>query len=74
MVAFSERFGRVEAVIVERREGEWLAVSAPGAIIRIGIEGNSREDAERKFVAAVARWTERADEPPQTQESCENDS
>lgn len=70
-MAFSERFGRIEAVLVERRGGGWLAVSAPGAVLRIGTEGESREEAEQQFEAAVARWTARADEHDETQKSRE---
>jgi hypothetical protein len=69
MMAFSERFGRVEAVLVERQCGGWLAVSAPGAVLRIGVEGISKEDAGERFVAAVRRWTASADEPVDTQDS-----
>jgi hypothetical protein len=66
MFAFSERFGRVEVVLIERRGGGWLAVSAPGANLRIGVEGESQEQAEQNFVDALARWTAVADEPKET--------
>ena len=66
MMAFSDRFGRVPAQVIERAGGGWLAVSAPGAVLRIGVEGFTREEAEQRFAAAVARWTRRADEQTQT--------
>lgn len=73
-MAFSARFGRVDAILLERHGGGWLAVSAPGTILRIGTEGNSREEAEQNFAAAVARWTARADEQDETHKTREIDT
>lgn len=36
----------------------WLATSPPDFPYRIGVVGESRDEAYRRFVAALARWEE----------------
>ena len=42
--------------IIERRCGGWIAVSGPGAEIRIGVTADSKEGALKKFEAAMLDW------------------
>jgi hypothetical protein len=62
----TERFGRVEAVVTERACGGWLAVSAPGSILRIGTTGNTEIEVRAEFERAVRRFEALVDEHYQT--------
>jgi hypothetical protein len=34
----------------------WLAVSERGSVLRIGVEGNTKEEARRRFQAELEEW------------------
>lgn len=36
----------------------WLATTPPEHPYRIGVKGNTREDAERRFTYALGKWKE----------------
>ena len=65
----TERFGRVEAVLSERACGGWLAVSAPGSLLRVGVTADSEAEARLEFERAVRRFAALVDEHYQTHES-----
>lgn len=48
----------VRPEVSERACGGFLAVSPEEAPLRIGVEGDTAEDARAKFAFALARWTE----------------
>ena len=56
MVMSTERFGRVEPRLVERACGGWLAVSEPGAFLRVGVEGRTADEARERFRLEVLAW------------------
>lgn len=67
MGVFTDRFGRVEAVVTERACGGWLAVSAPGALLRVGATGTTESEALAGFERAVRRFEALVDEHYQKQ-------
>ena len=52
----------VEPVIVHARTGV-LAVAEPGSPIRVGVLGDSEEDARRRFAEELEAWAELAERP-----------
>lgn len=42
--------------LLERRAGDWLALSPDGSRYRIGVIGETREEALRRFWEAAGRW------------------
>lgn len=46
-----------EPVLVKRKCGGWLAVSAAEAEFRIGVIGESEADAREKFSKVLSVWT-----------------
>lgn len=42
--------------LIERESGGWLALSARGAPVGIGVEAESREEAERRFKTEAEAW------------------
>lgn len=48
--------GCPEPIVVKRCRGDWFAVTGKEAEIRIGVIGNSEEDARAKFAQIVEGW------------------
>jgi hypothetical protein len=71
-MAFSNRFGQVGMTLLPRVDGGWLAVSAPGSVLRIGVAGSSEKEASEKFERALDRWTALWDEQSVSRETGEN--
>ena len=49
---------RIRPCLVERQCGGWLALSPPDAILRIGVVGDTEQEAREKFIAALMSWEE----------------
>lgn len=47
-----------EPILTPRARGGWLAVSTPGAQLRLGVVGRDEQDARDVFAASVSRWAE----------------
>ena len=62
----SERFGRVEAIVVERACGGWLAVSVPGSVLRVGATANEQGKVVEEFERTVRKFEALVDEHFQT--------
>ncbi len=54
----TERFGRVEPSLLPCHDGTWLAVSAPGSHLMIGVVAPSEDAARRRFDEAVKAWND----------------
>jgi hypothetical protein len=52
----TERFGRIEPRLLPCHNGTWLAVSAPGSPLRIGVAAPSEEAARQRFEEALQAW------------------
>lgn len=48
----------VEPQMIPRQCGGWLALSPPGARLRIGVTATTEEAARAGFRQALARWAE----------------
>jgi hypothetical protein len=48
----------IHPIISERACGGFLALSPQDAPVRIGVVGETAEEAQSNFAAAIARWTE----------------
>lgn len=46
-----------EPQVLERACGGYLAISAPGAVLRIGADGRTEEEARQRFAELVRRWS-----------------
>ena len=44
--------------LVERSCGGWLAVSSPGATLKIGVTADTEEEARAAFDRSVRKWEE----------------
>jgi hypothetical protein len=53
---------------LERPAGNWLALSPIGGRYGIGVIGETREEAIRRFWEASGRWDALLDSKPETQE------
>lgn len=42
--------------LLRRLNGGWLAVSGPGAEIRIGVEAETADEARKRFAEALQLW------------------
>jgi hypothetical protein len=71
-MAFSKQFGNVGVTLLPRAVGGWLAVSAPGSALKIGVVGSSEQDAVQRFERALAEWTALWDEQTVSRETSEN--
>lgn len=49
-------FKRIEAQTIARHCGGWLAVSAPDALVHIGVTASTEEEARQALAAALDRW------------------
>jgi hypothetical protein len=69
MATSTDRFGRIEARVTERASGGWLAVSAPGAALSIGVVADSATEARERFDRAVRAWAALWDEQESTRDN-----
>lgn len=53
---FAKWFAQIEPTVLERGCGGWLAVSEPGAPLKIGVEGDTEQQARERFAVALAAW------------------
>jgi hypothetical protein len=58
MALSTERFGRIDPELLPCRDGAWLAVSPPGATLRIGVRAASEDAARQRFDEAVKAWSD----------------
>ena len=70
-MAFSKQFGQVGVTLLPRAAGGWLAVSAPGSALKIGVAGSSEKEATERFDSALEKWTALWDEQSVSREICE---
>jgi hypothetical protein len=54
---------RVLRPILRRMPHGWLAVSAPGSVIRVGAAGPTQESAHQAFSKELAAWAALAEKP-----------
>lgn len=54
--------------MLERPAGNWLALSPEGSRYRIGVIGETQEDAIRRFWEASGRWDALLDSKPEARE------
>lgn len=63
MNTFAGRFDYIEPRVLRRECGGWLAVSPPGAEIRIGAIGITAESARERFRNELREWARLLEEP-----------
>jgi hypothetical protein len=51
-----DMFQSVSPHLLRRESGGWLAISEPGAAIRIAVIGLTAEDARDRFAGELAEW------------------
>lgn len=56
MDPFTAGYDRDTPRLLRKLDGGWLAVSGPGACIRIGVEANTAEEARERFKKELAAW------------------
>lgn len=49
---------------VEEGRSGWLARSAPGSPLRIGVVAPTKEEAEQRFALALSEWAALLEQPP----------
>jgi hypothetical protein len=62
MLTSTVRYYNIEPTLRRRENGGWLAISEPGAPLRIGVEGATADEARRRFVQALGEWVVLLDE------------
>ena len=55
------RYDQIEPQLLRRLDGGWLAVSGPGAWIRIGVVADTEEEARQRFQQELAAWVKLRD-------------
>lgn len=58
MALSTERFGKIEPSLLPCRDRSWLAVSSPGAPLKIGVAAPSEQVARQRFDEAVKAWSD----------------
>jgi hypothetical protein len=53
---FANGFAQIQPTLLRRLSGGWLAVSVSGSILRIGVAGDTEDEARVKFDRAVEAW------------------
>lgn len=56
MAASTTGYDHPEPQLIRRQNGGWLAISGPGARVRVGVEGDTADEARQKYVAELAAW------------------
>jgi hypothetical protein len=67
MALTTEAIVATEPQLIPTAYGRWLAISQPGSRLRIGVLGETEEDARQRFAAEREAWRvlhEREDRPP----------
>lgn len=55
MDEISQRIGDIQPVVREGRSG-WMAVSAPGSVLSVGVVGDTEEAARSRFQETLEAW------------------
>jgi hypothetical protein len=66
MALTTEAILATEPQLIPTTYGRWLAISQPGSQLRIGVLGDTEEDARQQFAAEREAWRllhERGDQP-----------
>lgn len=53
---FPNGFAQMQPILLRRLSGGWLAISEPDSPLRIGVAGDTEEEARTKFDRAVTAW------------------
>jgi hypothetical protein len=67
MALTTEAIMATEPLLIPTDYGCWLAVSQPGSRLRIGVIGETEDDARQRFAAEREAWRalhEQEDQPP----------
>jgi hypothetical protein len=56
MTIQAEMVTTLEPQLIERRNGGWLAVTDDDSPVRVGVIGDTEEEATERFREALARW------------------